>query len=322
MAIQVDPEHIQMLYAAARNHDRTALAKLLSIVEGPQAGDVVSAIFPHTGQAHVVGFTGAPGSGKSTLVDASIGQLRKDDIEVAVLAVDPSSPFSGGAILGDRVRMQSHSLDEGVFIRSMASRGALGGLAVAAPNAVRVFDAVGKPVVLLETVGVGQVEIEVVQTADTVVVVVNPGWGDAIQAAKAGLLEIADVFALNKSDREGADQAAGDLEAMLDMTPRLEWRPPVVRTVASNGTGVDDLWQAIRGHKEFLAQDDRLVRRRRRHLEGEVRAIVAEQLGTVARQYCDGPEFQKLVNEIELHEIDPHRGAQRILELAGLSPNV
>src|SRR3954452_2306200 len=237
--------------------DRVAVAKLLSRVEqgGEDARAVVSRLHPHTERAWSVGITGAPGAGKSTLTDALVARVRADDLEVGVLAVDPSSPFSGGAILGDRVRMQRHSTDPGVFIRSMASRGHLGGLAVATPQSVRVLDAVGKPWVIVETVGVGQVEVEIASQADTTIVVVNPGWGDEVQAAKAGLLEIADIFVVNKADRPGADVTVSDLAGMLELGHGRAWRPPIVRTVATDGDGVDDLWTQIGAHRAFLEAD-------------------------------------------------------------------
>jgi LAO/AO transport system kinase len=232
---------------------------------------------------------------------------------VAVLAIDPSSPFSGGAILGDRVRMQDHALDEGVFIRSMASRGHLGGLALAAPQAVRVMDAVGYPWILLETVGVGQVEVEVAGAADTTVVVVNPGWGDAVQANKAGLLEIGDVFVVNKADRDGAKQTARDLEGMLDLSTLGDWRPPVVPTVATTGEGIDDLLAAIRRHREAQEADGSLERRRRARVGDEVRRIVAERLRQRARRLTEGDGFAGLVDDVENRRLDPYAAADKIL---------
>ena len=219
------------------NGDKTALARLLSVVEqgGERARLAATLAYPLGGNTYTIGLTGAPGAGKSTLTDRLIAAARGDGDSVAVLAIDPSSPFSGGAILGDRVRMSDHFLDPGVFIRSMATRGHLGGLAIAAPEAVRVLDAAGFPWVLLETVGVGQVEVEIAGAADTTVVVVNPGWGDSVQANKAGLLEIADIFVINKSDRAGAQQTENDLMGMLELSgiAAQAWRPPIVRTVAT-----------------------------------------------------------------------------------------
>src|SRR5437763_7896272 len=260
--------------------DRVATAKLLSLVEqgGAGARAVVSRLHPHTGNAWSVGITGAPGSGKSTLTDVLVACMRADDFEVGVLAVDPTSPFSGGAILGDRVRMQRHSTDPGVFIRSMASRGHLGGLALATPQAVRVLDAVGKQWVIVETVGVGQVEVEIASQADTTIVVVNPGWGDEVQAAKAGLLEIADIFVVNKADRPGADVTVSDLSGMLGLGARKAWQPPIVRTVATTGEGVDEVWEQINAHRKSLESNGAIAARRRERLATELRALVAEQL--------------------------------------------
>src|SRR5438477_4399034 len=220
--------------------ERRATAKLLSLVEqgGAPARDVVARLHRLTGSAWSVGITGAPGSGKSTLTDKLVGCMRAESLDVGVLAVDPTSPFSGGAILGDRVRMQRHSTDPSVCIRSMASRGHLGGLAVATPQSIRVLDAVGKAWVVVETVGVGQVEVEIASQADTTIVVVNPGWGDEVQAAKAGLLEIADIFVVNKADRPGADVTVSDLAGMLDLGSRKRWQPPIVRTIATTGDGL------------------------------------------------------------------------------------
>lgn len=313
MPLPTDPA---ALVAAARGGNRAALSKLLSLAESRAPEGVAAAVHPYAGAAHVVGVTGAPGAGKSTLVDASITHLRQGGDEVAVLAIDPSSPFSGGAILGDRVRMQDHATDPGVFIRSMASRGALGGLAAATPNAIRVFDAAGMPWVLLETVGVGQVEIEVVATADTVVVVVNPGWGDAVQAAKAGLLEIADVFCVNKADRPGADDAARDLEAMLDLAPPGPWRPQVVRTVASTGAGVAELWDAIAAHKDHLTASGLLEARRRSHARDELRSLVVAALEARVRARLDGPGFDSVVDDVVAGRIDPHAAARDLARLA------
>ena len=270
--------------------DRVAIAKLLSLVEqgGEGARAVMSRLHPHTGNAWSVGITGAPGAGKSTLTDELVMCMREDDLAVGVLAVDPSSPFSGGAILGDRVRMQRHSTDTGVFIRSMASRGHLGGLALATPQSVRVLDAVGKDWVVIETVGVGQVEVEIASQADTTIVVVNPGWGDEVQAAKAGLLEIADIFVVNKADRPGADVTVSDLAGMLDLSSHRGWKPPIVRTIATTGDGVAELWETIRGHRSFLEADGAVEARRRARLVDELRGLVAERLleraGAIARR--------------------------------------
>jgi len=231
---------IPALVARAVEGDRGSVAKLISIVEsgGPDADAAGAALYPHTGHAYTIGLTGAPGAGKSSLTDALIGRIRTEDLEVGVLAIDPTSPFSGGAILGDRVRMQDHATDAGVYIRSMATRGHLGGLALATPRAARVLDAAGKPWIVVETVGVGQVEVDIAGAADTTVVVVNPGWGDGVQANKAGLMEIADLFVVNKADRDGVAETLRDLELMLDLSGHTDWRPKIVTTVATRSEGI------------------------------------------------------------------------------------
>jgi len=259
--------------------------------------------------------TGAPGSGKSTLTDKLIGLVRGSGEEVGVLAIDPSSPFSGGAILGDRIRMQDHATDEGVFIRSMATRGHLGGLSLATPQAVRILDAAGKPWIIIETVGVGQVEVEVAGAADTTVVVVNPRWGDGVQANKAGLLEIADVLVVNKADRDGAADTVRDLEMMLELAGDRDWRPPIVQTVATDSRGVDDLWRAVLDHRAYLEADGRLERRRDERLREELRAIVHERLRAGAEERCHGERFDRLVAQVAARELDPYAAANELLQI-------
>jgi GTPase len=306
------------LIEAARAGDRAALARLLSVVErgGDGAREVGRALHGTAGDAYTVGVTGAPGSGKSTLTSAVIDVVRRAGERVAVLAIDPSSPFTGGAILGDRVRMGDHALDDGVFIRSMATRGHLGGLAVAAPEAVRLLTAAGYPWVVLETVGVGQVEVEVVGHADTTVVVVNPGWGDAVQANKAGLLEIADVFVVNKADRPGAREAARDLERMLDMAVPggvQGWRPPVVCTTATTGGGVDDLWRAVDDHRAHLVASGELAARRRERAAEEVTRLVAARLMEQARDLTAGARADALAEAVAAGDLDPWAASDELL---------
>jgi len=303
------------LVERARQGDRVAVARLLSMVEagGESARATVAATTPHTGTAWTVGITGAPGAGKSTLTDRLVKHLRACDLEVGVLAVDPTSPFSGGAILGDRVRMQDHAVDPGVFIRSMATRGHLGGLALATPLAVRVLDAVGKQWVIIETVGVGQVEVEIAGHADSTVVVVNPGWGDGVQAAKAGLLEIADVFVVNKADRPGAAETRRDLDSMLELGGELEWRPPILETVATDDTGVAELLEALRAHRQFLESHALVEARRRTRVQDELRAIVAEQLRERADALGSGDRFDALVARVAARELDPFAAADELL---------
>lgn len=303
------------LVARAITGDRGAVAKLISLVEtgGPAAVEASALLYPETGGTYTVGLTGAPGSGKSSLTDALIRRLRADGIEVGVLAIDPTSPFSGGAILGDRVRMQDHAIDEGVYIRSMATRGHLGGLALATPLAARVLDASGKPWVLIETVGVGQVEVEIAGNADTTIVVVNPGWGDGVQANKAGLLEIADLFVVNKADRDGVAETVRDLEMMLDLTGEMAWRPKVVQTIATRGEGIDELWDAVGEHREFQERSGQLVRRREDRLRDELRNIVLARLREQAEATCVGERFDKLVAQVAARELDPYAAAEELL---------
>jgi LAO/AO transport system kinase len=304
------------LVERARAGERIATARLLSLVEegGTSARAVVAATTPHTGNAWTVGITGAPGAGKSTLTDRLVKCMRACDLEVGVLAVDPTSPFSGGAILGDRVRMQDHAVDPGVFIRSMATRGHLGGLALATPLAVRVLDAVGKQWVIIETVGVGQVEVEIAGHADSTVVVVNPGWGDGVQAAKAGLLEIADLFVVNKADRPGAKETRRDLDAMLELGGALDWRPPILETVATDATGVAELWDALRAHREFLEANGLVDARRRTRVKDELRAIVAEELRERADALGSGARFDALAERVAARELDPFAAAAELLD--------
>lgn len=308
------------LLDAAREGDRRALARLLSLVEsgGSEAREIGRLAHPLGGTATTIGVTGAPGAGKSTLTSALLGHLRGGagaaSDRVAVLAIDPSSPFTGGAILGDRVRMGDHALDDGVFIRSMATRGHLGGLSLATPEAVRVLDATGHRWVIVETVGVGQVEVEVAGAADTTVVVVNPGWGDAVQASKAGLLEVADVFVVNKADRPGADEAGRDLEQMLDLSEAGTWRPPVLLTVATTGEGVGELWEAVGAHEAHLIASGELESRRDRRLREEVHRIVVERLRERAGLLEASAGIDDLTRRVAAREIDPWTAAGAVLE--------
>lgn len=298
---------------AACGGDRKALARLVSVVEagGEDARVVAAAVFPRTGRGYTVGITGAPGAGKSTLTGRLVAVRRAAGDEIAVLAVDPSSPFSGGAILGDRIRMQDHATDPGVFIRSLATRGHLGGLTLAVPEVIRVLDATGVPWIVVETVGVGQVEVGIAGAADTTVVVVNPGWGDAVQAGKAGLMEIADVFVLNKADRPGADETEHDLLAVLAAV-RRDWVPPVVRTVASEGRGAEAVWEAVGAHRAHLEATGALGERRRARLRDEVRDIARARAVAAVDDRCAGPEFDALVARVAAHEIDPDTAATHL----------
>jgi LAO/AO transport system kinase len=308
-----DPEQ---LVAAATNGDRAAVARLISLVErgGESAYAVGRLVHPRGGNAYTVGITGPPGAGKSTLTDRLIGELRGAGHEVGVLAVDPSSPFTGGAFLADRVRMQERATDPGVFIRSMATRGHLGGLSLATPEAIRVLDAAGFPYVLVETVGVGQMEVEIAGQADTTLVVLTPGAGDAMQANKAGLLEVADIFVVNKADRPGVGELERDLGAMLDMDMHMgDWRPPVVRTTATSGEGVAELCETIATHRAHLAESGRLEERRARRLTDELRQIVLHRLEQKAYEAAGGDEFARLRDAVVARRLDPYSAAEELL---------
>ena len=315
MARLRDPKQI---VDALRGGDRGALARALSLVEqgGTPSREIGALAYPLGGRTYTVGLTGAPGAGKSTLTSALIAEIRGRGETVSVLAIDPSSPFTGGAILGDRVRMQDHALDDGVFIRSMATRGHLGGLALATPQAIRVLDAAGAPWVLLETVGVGQVEVEVAGAADTTVVVVNPGWGDAVQANKAGLMEIADVFVINKADRAGVNDTRRDLETMLEMTDirQGDWRPPILATVAARGEGITQLWDAVGEHRAHLDATGGLQRRREKRLLDELRTIVARSLERRAYELTSTDAFEALHADVVARRLDPYAAADRIID--------
>jgi LAO/AO transport system kinase len=313
----------------ARRGEHLAVARLISLVEdgvGASGGDrgqlreVAAALAPYSGRAHVVGLTGPPGVGKSTSTSVLVRALRAQGRRVGVLAVDPSSPFSGGALLGDRVRMGEHATDDGVFIRSMATRGHLGGLAWATPQALRVLDAAGCDVVLVETVGVGQSEVEVVSLADTTVVLLAPGTGDGIQAAKAGILEVADVFVVNKADRDGADQAIRDLRHMLSLGERPAeggWTRPVVRTVAARGEGVDELVAALDAHRQWLDEVGERERRRITRAEAEIQAITLEQVRSRIGDLRGVQGLRELARRVLAGELDPYRAADELTGSVG-----
>jgi LAO/AO transport system kinase len=301
---------------------KVALARLISLVErgGQEARTIGSLAWPLAGNAYSIGVTGAPGAGKSTLNDSLIVQARAAG-PVAVVAIDPTSPFTGGAILGDRIRMSDHYEDQGVFIRSMATRGHMGGLAFAVPETVRLLDAVGFPTVLIETVGVGQIEVEVAGAADTTVVVVNPGWGDSVQANKAGLMEVADVFVVNKADRPGARETVRDLETMLDLSPDPSWRPPVVTTVATTGEGAAELYEAVCKHRAYLEETGQLAARRSRRLADELEKVVRRRLEALVDARWTEPEVVSVRDRCEARELDPYAAAEEIVEQVLGSPS-
>ncbi|MBN9794689.1 methylmalonyl Co-A mutase-associated GTPase MeaB [Pseudonocardia sp. TMWB2A] len=310
------------LVERARRGEQLAVARLISMVEnaGPQLREVSAALSPHTGRAHVVGLTGSPGVGKSTSTSALVTELRTRGRRVGVLAVDPSSPFSGGALLGDRVRMGDHADDDGVFIRSMATRGHLGGLSWATPQALRVLDAAGCDVVLIETVGVGQSEVEIVGLADSTVVLLAPGMGDGIQAAKAGILEIGDVFVVNKADREGARRTVRELRNMLHLrTPdgAEPWEPPVLSTVASRSEGIGAVADALDEHLAWAEKSAERERRRRERARREIEGIGMEQVRARMERVRGGDALDTLTERVLGGELDPWAAADELLEQSG-----
>jgi GTPase len=297
------------------------VARLVSMVEdrSPQLREVMAALTPHAGHAQVVGITGSPGVGKSTITNGLVTELRKTDKRVGVLAVDPSSPFSGGALLGDRVRMQDHATDPGVYIRSMASRGHLGGLSWTTPQALRVLDAAGCDLVIVETVGVGQSEVEIAGLADTTIVLMAPGLGDGIQAAKAGILEIGDVYVVNKADRDGAEQVRRELRSMIALGDRGEggWKPPVVLTVAQSGRGVDEVVGELGKHRTWLEESGELSRRRTRRAREEIEAIAVAALRVrwenVSGALQSGGDLDALAEAVVAGEKDPYAAADELV---------
>ncbi|GAA4918172.1 LAO/AO transport system kinase [Stackebrandtia albiflava] len=308
----VEDATVVALADKATSGDHRAIGRLISLVEngGDGVRQVARALPVSDRRARVIGLTGSPGVGKSTTTTALVTAYRKAGLRVAVLAVDPSSPFTGGAILGDRVRMQEHATDPEVFIRSMSSRGHLGGLAAATPQTVRVLESCGFDVILIETVGVGQAEVEIAGLADTTLVLLAPGMGDGIQAVKAGILEVADVFVINKADRDGADATFRDIRAMMALITREphEWRQPIVKTVAHRGEGVEELTEAIDKHRDWLAEHGELDRRRRERAKTEVTAIV---LGALARRFTVTDDLSARVAE---GEVDPYAAADEVLQ--------
>ncbi|WP_199439239.1 methylmalonyl Co-A mutase-associated GTPase MeaB [Umezawaea beigongshangensis] len=311
---------VKDLVDRAREGQPRAVARLISLVEdaSPRLPEVAAALAPHTGRARVIGLTGSPGVGKSTSTAALVAAFRARGQRVGVLAVDPSSPFSGGALLGDRVRMQEHATDPGVFIRSMATRGHLGGLAWATPQALRVLDAAGFDVVLVETVGVGQSEVEVISLADTTLVLLAPGMGDGIQAAKAGILEIADVFVVNKADRDGADATVRDLKHMISLGRRDRegpaWRTPIVKTVAARGEGVEDVVEALDAHHAWTTAHGELERRRTRRASSEIQAIALARLRSRFGDPTGGTVLEQLAKRVAAGEIDPFAAAEHLVQ--------
>jgi len=303
---------VEALIAGVLAGERRAVARAISAVEdGAAELAVISAgIYARTGSAATIGLTGAPGVGKSTLAGELVRAARAAGRTVAVLAVDPTSPYTGGALLGDRVRMQEHATDEGVFIRSMATRGHLGGMALAAPEAVRILDAAGYDLVIVETVGVGQAEVDVAAATDTALVVLAPGLGDAVQMAKAGILEVADVFVVNKADRDGAGEVVRELRQMLRLGPSRRWAPPVLSTSALERQGIDELWAAVDDHRSHLAESGDLEAKRRARLLREVESLAAERFRLRAAATLEADS--RLVEDLDARRIDPYAAADRL----------
>ena len=306
------------LVARAREGDQRSVGRLISLVENaaPELRDVMAALAPHSGSARLIGLTGSPGVGKSTTTSALLTAYRGRGERVGVLAIDPTSPFSGGALLGDRVRMQDHATDPGVYIRSMGTRGHLGGVSWATPQAIRVLDAVGCDVVIIETVGVGQAEVEIASLADSTVVMLAPGLGDGIQAAKAGILEIADLYVVNKADRDGATHTVRDLKAMLTLGEKPkpgDWQPPVLSTVSLRSEGVTELVEALDKHREWLSTTDELTVRRKRRAAEEIEALAVTALRERIGDLRGGTLLAELADEVLAGTTDPYAAADRLV---------
>jgi LAO/AO transport system kinase len=307
----------ESLAAGVRAGDKRALARAITLVENsdPLAYELVQEVYPQTGRAYAIGVTGPPGVGKSTLISALVRHVRAEGTNVGVISVDPSSPFSHGALLGDRIRLADHFLDPGVFIRSMGTRGHLGGLAEATLQALLVLDAAGKELVFLETVGAGQGEVEVIGIADTVVLVLMPGSGDSIQALKAGIMEIPDVIAINKRDHPAAKTMLNEVRSILSLDREREWRPPIVLTEATRGENVPELWQKIVEHRAHLEEDGRLEERRRRNLAGEVFAVAsARAKAHLETAVADDPELRRLLDDVQSRQLDPLTAVREIMQ--------
>lgn len=303
---------IKDLLRKFKKGDRRALSRILSLVENrtEEKDSILKDLFPLTSQAFIIGITGAPGVGKSSLVNSLVQIIRKEHLKVGILAIDPSSPFSGGAIFGDRIRMQNHTLDPGVFIRSMGTRGSLGGLSAATQDAVRVLDAFGMDIILLETVGVGQAELDVMEVAHSVVVVLIPGAGDSIQAIKAGIMEIGDVFVVNKGDLDGAERTVREVRALLEMVDTSSWCPPVIKTSSETGEGFKKLWQSLYYHRDFLKESAVGERRQRDSLKREILGLISTALEKEISSYL---EHREGVEGIISGEKDPYTLARQIL---------
>jgi LAO/AO transport system kinase len=315
------PTEIQSLVDGVRAGDPRALARVITAVENraPESSQLLRALFPHSGRARIIGLTGAPGAGKSTLVDQLAREYRKRQQTVGIIAVDPTSPFSGGAILGDRIRMQAHHADPGIYIRSMATRGSLGGLAGTTADVATVLDASGRDLVLIETVGVGQDEVDIVRLADVTVVILVPGMGDDVQTIKAGIMEIADIFVINKSDREGAERVEREIRALQSLAARQDnWSPPIIKTVATEGTGTAELAKAIADYEGYLARHNLVLQKRTRHWHDRLLEMLRDALlRRVVREQLSENEVRRYAAEVAEHKRDPYSLVEEIVASLG-----
>ncbi|MGI6679353.1 MAG: methylmalonyl Co-A mutase-associated GTPase MeaB [Dehalobacterium sp.] len=297
--------------------DQRAAARIITMIENndPQKNSLMCEIYPHTGHAYIIGITGSPGAGKSSFTDKLVKEIRSAGLSVAIIAIDPTSPFSGGAILGDRIRMQSHSVDPEIFIRSMGTRGSLGGLSHATNEAVKVLDAMKKDIIIIETVGVGQSELDIMHLAHSTIVVLTPGAGDAIQTIKAGIMEIADIFVINKADLRDADRVQAEVEAMLDMKEESPWRPPVLQTISLTGAGVKEVWTKVLEHRTYIETSGILEQLQKKRLKEELREIVEHNLKKqILRFMEDLGEIDILVEKIFRRELDPYTVARNLMD--------